>query len=206
MGECAKAMVETILLNGDSEADIGADMLENLVDDKGSPPASDSGGERSADVLEDPSEEDKGVPFAGATTLRLGWTCNAAATGFFTVLSAAVVTGIVFLFVLKASPSPEPAASQVQAAWTKDPEDHGDLTETSLEPAALLHQDARSLRLDAPERGNYSEAEDDGDGDGDDADDDDDDGFMFNETFIGNLRKSENFLMLSNDDNLEEVV
>lgn len=207
MGECEEPIIEAGLLNGDSEADVGADVLENQLDDKGSP--SDSGSEevRGADELEDPSE-DKRTPFAGVTTLRLGWTCNAAATGFFTVLSAAVVTGIVFLFVLKAPPQTAPAASEVKAAWIKDPEDHGDLAETSPEPAAMLPQDVRSVSswLDTPERGNYSEDDDGGGDSGDDNGDDDDEALLFNQTFTGNLRYSENFLMLSNDDNLEEVV
>ncbi|KAL1440858.1 hypothetical protein MTO96_009156 [Rhipicephalus appendiculatus] len=65
----------------------------------------DSEVEIHVEAIEDPSdaEESQGT---GIAALRLGSACNAVATAFFTVLSAAVVTGLVFVFVLKPSSAP----------------------------------------------------------------------------------------------------
>ncbi|XP_065291898.1 uncharacterized protein [Dermacentor albipictus] len=164
---------------------------------EGEQPLGDSEVEIHVDEIEDPSDTDESHA-ASATTLRLGSACNAIATAFFTVLSAAVVTGLVFVFVLKPSQPPIAMTSGMKAApgsGIVGPDEQGETWETLVARGATLEPEAWSP-WPGPFASDYSE-------------DNDSDVTSFNMSMIDEMEGDpENFILSDGIDakNLDEVV
>ncbi|KAL3177159.1 hypothetical protein MRX96_009856 [Rhipicephalus microplus] len=124
----------------------------------------DSDMEIHVEATEDPSDTEESESTSIAA-LRLASACDTVARVFFTVLSAAMVTGLVYVLVLKPSSTPiDVPFGDLRAApgsWMADPDDEDDMLGTPVGRVAPLRSHNGSLWSWA----NMSDDSDDDDGD-----------------------------------------
>ncbi|KAL3177160.1 hypothetical protein MRX96_009857 [Rhipicephalus microplus] len=99
------------------------------------------------EAIEDPSDTEESES-TSIVALRLASAFRSVASAFFTVLSAAAVTGIVFVFVLKPSTAkidvPSGDLKAASGLWMADPDDEDDTPGTPAGHVATLGQHDRS--------------------------------------------------------------